>query len=83
MIRLSDGEASARQCHVSFKKSRRVSIKVTPKEYHDLDILSNGCHTLLLEAGTKRLEKGRFSATFSSKTATRRFTTTFGGPISQ
>ena len=75
MIRLSDDEASARQCHVSLKKSHLISIKVTPKEYHDLDLLSNDCHTLLLEAGAKRLEKGRFSATRSSKTATRRFTT--------
>ena len=41
MIRLSDGEASARQCH--------VSIKVTLKAYHDLDLLSNDCHTFLHE----------------------------------
>jgi hypothetical protein len=82
MIRLSDGEASARQCHVSLKKSRHVSIKVTLKEYHDLDLLSNDCHTFLLESGAKRLEKVRFSATLSSKTATHRFTTAFGESIS-
>ena len=75
MIRLSNDEASARQCH--------VSLKVKPKEYHDLDILSNDCHTLLLEAAAKRLEKVRFSSTRSSKTATRRFTTACGEPISQ
>jgi hypothetical protein len=74
MIRLSDGEASARQCH--------VSLKVTLKEYHDLDLLSNDCHTFLLEAGAKRLEKVRFSATLSSKSVTRKFTTAFGEPIS-
>jgi hypothetical protein len=81
MIRLSDGEAPARQCHVSIKKSRHVSIKVTPKEYHDLDLLSNDCHTFLLESGAKRLEKARFSATLSSKTTTRRFTKSGGEPI--
>ncbi len=41
MIRMSDGEASARQCHVSLKQSRHLSTKVTPKEYHDFGLLSN------------------------------------------
>ncbi len=41
MIRLSVGEASARQRH--------VSLKVIPKAYHDLDLVSNDCHALLVE----------------------------------
>jgi hypothetical protein len=41
MIRLSDGKASARQCHVSLKQSRHLSTNVAPKEYHDLGLLSN------------------------------------------
>ncbi len=75
MIRLSDGEASARQCH--------VSLKVTLKAYHDLDLVSNACHIFRQESGAKRLEKGRFSATLSSKTATSGFTTSFGETISR